>query len=120
MSAIFVTLGGLFAISAIVWWFWLSGPQATRAAGSQVMEIRVEGGTYQPAVITAPAGKPLTLRFLRLDATPCAERVVFASLDIMADIPFGHPHEIVLPPLQAGTHEFTCQMGMYRGKVIAQ
>lgn len=115
-----VTLGGLLAIAAIVWWFWLSGPQAARATGSQTMEIRVEGGVYQPAVITVAAGKPLMLRFLRLDATPCAEKVVFAGLNINADLPLGKPRDVALPALTAGTHEFTCQMGMYRGKIVAQ
>jgi plastocyanin domain-containing protein len=120
MSTLAVTFGGLLAIATIVWWFWLSGPRATRASASQATTIRVEGGAYQPTVINAPARQPLTLRFVRRDATPCAERVVFSSLDIAADLPLGHPHEIVLPALPAGTHEFTCQMGMYRGKVIAQ
>lgn len=120
MSALLVTLGGLLAIAAIVWWFWLSSPRAIRASASQAIEIRVEGGAYQPAVITAPAGQPLTLRFLRLDATPCAERVVFSGLGLTAELPLGHPHDVTLPALAAGSHEFTCQMGMYRGRIVAQ
>lgn len=119
MSEILVTLGGLLAIAGIVWWFWLSTPRAVRAAPRQVVEIRVDGGTYQPTLLKVDAGKPLTLRFLRIDASPCAEKVVFASLNISADLPLGVPQDVVLPPLAAGTHEFTCQMGMYRGKLIA-
>lgn len=120
MSAIVVTVGGLMAIIAIAWWFWLSTPQAARATGSHAIEIRVEGGTYQPAVIAPPANQPLTLHFLRIDATPCAEQVVFAGLGIATELPLGKPHDLALPPLPPGTYEFTCQMGMYRGKVIAQ
>jgi plastocyanin domain-containing protein len=118
MSETLVTLGGLLAISAIVWWFWLSTPRAVRAAPRQVVEIRVEGGTYQPAILKVGAGEPLTLRFVRIDASPCAEKVVFASLNLSADLPLGKPQEVVLPSLTTGTHEFTCQMGMYRGKLI--
>lgn len=120
MTSLFVTLGGLLAIAAIVWWFWLSGPQAVRAAAGTAIEIRVEGGVYQPASIVVPAGQSQTLRFLRIDVTPCAEKVVFADLNIVADLPIGKPHDVVLPALRAGSHEFTCQMGMYRGKVSVQ
>ena len=124
MSAMFVTTvvtaGGLLAIAAIAWWFWLSGPAATRTTSNTPIEIRVEGGAYQPAVIAVPAGQPLTLYFLRIDVTPCAEQVVFADLNITADLPLGKPHAIALPALPPGTHEFTCQMGMYRGRLIAQ
>lgn len=120
MNEIMVTLGGLLVIALIVWWFWLSTPKAMLVAINQAIEIRVEGGAYQPAVIEIPAGKPFTLRFVRIDATPCAEKVVFGDLTISADLPLNKPHEIALPALQPGIHEFTCQMGMYRGKLIAK
>lgn len=119
MNELLVTLGGLLAIAAIVWWFWLSSPKAMHAATDHAIEIRVEGGVYQPAAIETPAGKPLTLRFVRIDATPCAEKVVFGNLGISADLPLGKPHEVALPTLQPGVYEFTCQMGMYRGKIVA-
>jgi plastocyanin domain-containing protein len=120
MNEILVTIGGLLTIAAIVWWFWFSTPKAMLGAINQAIEIRVEGGAYQPAIIEIPAGKPLTLRFIRIDATPCAEKVVFGDLAISADLSLGKPYEIALPALQPGTHEFTCQMGMYRGKLIAK
>src|SRR5690242_10624274 len=102
MNEILVALGGLLVIAAIVWWFWLSTPKATLAAINQAIEIRVEGGVYQPAAIEIPVGKPVTLRFMRIDATPCAEKVVFGDLNISADLPLNKPHEISLPALQAG------------------
>ncbi len=118
MSELSVTAGGMLAIGVIVWWFWLSSPPAVRAAASVPLEIRVEGGSYQPAVISIAAGKPLTLRFLRSDSTPCAEQVVFAGLNLSADLPLGQARDVVLPALPPGTYEFTCQMGMYRGKLV--
>jgi plastocyanin domain-containing protein len=119
MDLLAVTLGGLLAIAAIVWWFWLSSPETVHADDSQSVEIRVEGDTYQPSVVEVPAGKPFALRFLRLDANPCAEKVVFGSLGISADLPLGKPQIISLGSLQPGIYEFTCQMGMYRGRLIA-
>lgn len=119
MSELVVTSGGLLAIMLIAWWFWFSAPQATRAQSRQPIDILVQDGTYQPAAIEVPAGQPVILRFTRRDATPCAEKVLFGDLGVSADLPLGQPQTISLGLLPAGTHEFTCQMGMYRGKLIA-
>lgn len=120
MNELTVTLLGIATIALIVWWFWLSSPAARHAADNLPIEILVQDGTYQPAVIEVSAGHVLTLRFMRHDATPCAEKVLFADLGISADLPLGKPQTISLGPLQPGTHEFTCQMGMYRGRLIVK
>ena len=119
MSELIVTSAGVLAIILIAWWFWFSAPRAARAASRQPIDILVQDGTYQPAAIEVQAGQALTLRFMRLDATPCAEKVLFGDLGVSADLPLGKPRTISLGPLEAGTHEFTCQMGMYRGRLIA-
>jgi len=120
MNEIIVTVAGLVLIALIVWWFWFSIPKVTHVNKGASAEIAVKDGTYQPAVIEIQAGEPLNLNFLRHDATPCAEQVVFPQLGISADLPLGRVQDIHLPPLQPGTYEFTCQMGMYRGRVIAK
>jgi len=120
MTELLVSLAGLLVIAAIVWWFWLSSPEPVHAATRHPLEILVADGAYQPAVIITAAGQPLKLRFVRTDANPCAEKVRFASLNIQADLPLHQPCDITLPALPPGIHEFTCQMGMYRGEVIAQ
>lgn len=120
MSELLVTLGGAILIALIVWWFWFSAPKAAHVAGNQPIDILVKDGTYQPAAIEVPTGRPLTLRFVRHDATPCAEKVVFGDLGISADLPLGKPQTVSLGPLPPGTYEFTCQMGMYRGRLIAK
>ena len=120
MSEVFVTLSGLAVIALIVWWFWLSAAKTTHVADNQPIEILVKDGTYQPAAIEVSAGQPLTLSFLRQDATPCAEKVLFGDLGVSADLPLKKPQHISIPPLQPGTYEFTCQMGMYRGKIVAK
>ncbi len=112
-----INLAGLAAIVFIVWWFWLSRP-ATKKAASDVIDILVDHGVYTPARIEVPAGKPVTLRFLRRDVSPCAEKVVFDALGISADLPVNEPREVQLPPLPPGEIEFTCQMRMYRGTLV--
>ena len=114
-----VNLIGVILISLIVWWFWLSKPRASLAQSS-VVNILVDNGVYNPARIEVQAGESLTLRFLRKDASPCAEKVIFSSLDISRDLPLNENTEIQLPPLGAGEYEFTCQMQMYRGSLVAR
>ncbi len=118
MTVWLVNGAGLAVMGFFVWWFWLSRP-ASKKAASGVIDILVDHGVYAPARIEVPAGKALTLRFLRHDASPCAEKVVFDSLGITEDLPLGKPREVRLPPLPPGEIEFTCQMKMYRGTLVA-
>lgn len=118
MTVWLVNLAGLAVIAFIVWWFWLSRP-ASKKAASGVIDIVVDHGVYTPARIEVPAGKPVTLRFLRRDASPCAEKVVFDSLGISEDLPLNKPREVWLPALVPGELKFTCQMKMYRGTLVA-
>jgi len=60
------------------------------------------------------------LRFFRKDESPCAEKVIFDSMDVSADLPVGKPYELTITPEQPGEYEFTCQMAMYRGKLIVE
>jgi len=119
MSAWLVNLAGLVLIGLIVWWFWLSKPKAQRAA-SGVIDVIVEGGVYTPARIEVSAGQPVTLRFLRKDPSPCAEKVLFDDLGIAADLPVDQPVELTITPKQPGEYAFTCQMQMYRGTLVVR
>jgi plastocyanin domain-containing protein len=113
---IIINIAALVLIGMIVWWFWLSSPRAFKQSG-EVVEVMVANGVYAPALIEAQQGKPLTLRFIRKDASPCAEKVIFNELGISADLPLNQSLEIVIPTDTAGSFEFTCQMQMYRGKL---
>jgi len=119
MSLWIVNFAGLAAIGLIVWWFWLSKPQAQRAA-SGVIDVVVDAGVYAPARIEVVAGKSVTLRFLRKDPSPCAEKVLFDDLGIAADLPIDQPVELTITPKQPGEYAFTCQMQMYRGTLVVR
>jgi plastocyanin domain-containing protein len=120
MSAFFINITGIILIVFIVWWFWLSKKGTGTAVQGNSIDIVVDGGVYEPAVIKTSVGIPLILRFIRKDSSPCAEKVIFAELDISADLPIGKPYELTITPKQAGDYEFTCQMAMYRGKLIVE
>lgn len=113
-----VNIAGLCLILLIVWWFWLS-KLSTVTKADDFIEIKVKDGVYQPAFIQVKANHPVTLRFIREDASPCAEVVVFSSLNINEQLPLQKPKDIILTLTNVGEYEFTCQMGMYRGKIIA-
>lgn len=115
-----INIAGLIVIGFIIWWFWLAKPKAKISRQNDIIEVIAENGTYSPSFIQAGKGQSLTLRFVRKDANPCAEKVVFADLNKSADLPLEEPRDITLTIDTPGTYEFTCQMGMYRGKLLVQ
>jgi len=118
--SVLVNLAGLVVIGLIVWWFWLSSPRARTVAAGAPIDILVDDGVYTPGVIEAKAGEPIELRFLRKDASPCAEQVIFEDLDISAELPVGRQKTVTVTPPAPGEYAFTCQMKMYRGKLVVR
>ncbi len=113
-----VNIIGIVLIFFIIYWFWLSQPTAKKAKAH--LNIMVANGVYDPSVIEVPAEKAVTLEFFRDDPTPCAQSVRFDELNIQAELPLQKAYSLKLPPLKVGTYLFTCQMGMYRGKLIVK
>lgn len=121
MITLLVNLAGIALIAFIAWWFWGARPRAASpptAAGP--IEVQVDNGVYTPAVIEVAAGRPVTLRFRRLDPSPCAEQVRFDELGVVAALPVGRPKDVTVIPPRPGEYEFTCQMRMYRGVLVAK
>lgn len=114
-----INLGGVILICLIIWWFLLAKPKAKKTTGEAV-DILVQDGIYEPALITAKRGQTLTLCFLRKDETPCSEIVIFDKLNINAKLPINQPYIITLQLTERGEYDFTCQMGMYRGKLVVE
>lgn len=114
-----VNLLGLGLMAAIVWWFWLSRGEVAKHSGDSV-DILVDDGVYTPSRIEAMINQPITLRFLRKDASPCAEQVIFDDFDISAELPVDKYREITLTPQEKGEYDFTCQMQMYRGTLVVK
>lgn len=119
MNFLIVNITGAMLIILTLWWFFGSKarPKVLAETDSEI-HIRVKDGIYQPAQIQIPAGKTITLRFLRQDPTPCAEYVLFAQLNLSYQLPLNEEVKIIIPPQSSGEIDFTCQMGMYRGRLI--
>ena len=115
-----INITGFVLIITIIWWFWLSKPKAKSFVGNQVIDIVVEDGVYTPARIEVPRSKTITLRFVRNDASPCAEKVLFDSLNKSLELPLREPVDIELKIEKEGEYEFTCDMKMYRGALLVK
>ena len=125
MSAdeILVTIAGLLAIAGVAWFFWGPRRSGVRAAmtpsGRQEATIVVKG-VYTPDVIVVERGSPVRLSFLRQETAACSEEVVFSDFARRAELPEGELVPIDFLPEHPGEYEFTCGMGMLRGKVVVE
>lgn len=83
------------------------------------VRVRVRSG-YHPDTVHAHAGEPLELTFRREESASCSERVVFPAFGRSAMLPPYRDVTIELIPEHAGEYEFTCEMGMLRGRLIVE
>jgi hypothetical protein len=79
----------------------------------------VRGG-YEPAVLRARVGEPVRIVFSREETAACSERVVFPAFGRSAMLPPFEDVSLELVPERAGEYEFTCQLGMLRGRLVVQ
>lgn len=114
---------GVALIAGIAWYFW--GPRksgvrtATTSSGYQEAMILVKGG-YTPDVLVVQHGKSVRFNFRREETAACSEMVVFNDFGKSAYLPTGETVPIEFLPEKPGEYEFTCQMGMLRGKLIVE
>ena len=120
-----VLLGGAAAIAWVNWYFFLAGRRPGAAAvavpvsGAQEVTVVVDGG-YAPAEVRVRRGAPVRIVFDRRERSGCTEDVVFPDLGIRRFLPPERKTAVEIAPDKPGTYEFTCGMGMFRGKVIVE
>lgn len=122
ITKIVVDIAGFALIFWVAWYFWFSKKEGERAAVAGVNQealVTVKGG-YTPDVIVVKAGKPVRLVFHRQESSPCSERVVFKDFDKSNLLPEGEKVPVEFVPEKPGEYEFSCQMGMYRGRLIVE
>lgn len=115
-----VVAGGLAALAWVNWYFFLAGGKAATAAASggvQEVVIGVRGG-YEPARVRVRKGVPVRLVFDRQESSGCSEEVVIPEFGVRRFLPAFRKTAVELTPERAGSYDFTCGMGMLRGKLI--
>jgi len=112
---LFNSIAALLIILIIVW-FWLIKSKSTQVQVEEIT-VYVKDSAYSPNRIETSHSK-LTINFIREDASPCSEYVLFEELNVHEQLPLNKPHKITLTNLKSGNYRFTCQMGMYQGELI--
>ena len=115
-----VVAGGLAALAWVNWYFFFAGGTAAAAAASggvQEVVIGVRGG-YEPARVRVRKGVPVRLVFDRQESSGCSEEVVIPEFGVRRFLPAFKKTAVELTPERAGSYDFTCGMGMLRGKLI--
>jgi plastocyanin domain-containing protein len=115
-----VNIIGMSLIIFLAFWFWYPKKEAGVRASSKKIRIVVADGVYSPSQIEARVGQHIILEFIREDKTPCSEMVIFPDFDQSLQLNVGEPKIIKITPKFPGEFEFTCQMGMYRGKLLIE
>ncbi len=108
---------GLYA----VWLRFQRRQEAAVVGTSGVQEATViVKGAYQPNVITVQAGKPVALTFDRQEDAECSRFVTIDGVHIRQDLPAHQKTTVHFTPAHVGEYSFTCDMGMYQGRLIVQ
>jgi plastocyanin domain-containing protein len=124
-SQIAVTIVGSVAILWVNYYFFVAARRGLAVAaisqggGPQRVRIEVKGG-YSPAVVKVRAGRPVRLEFFRNETNGCTEEVVLPDFGIRSFLPAHQTTPVDFTPQKAGTYEFTCGLGMVRGKLVVE
>lgn len=117
MDKILVTIGGIFTIG-FIWWYFFGKKEEQAIAGDE-LEILVDGG-YKPAAIKVKKGKTTTLKITRRDSNSCLEEIILPDFKIKKYLPLNSEIQIKLTPQESGEFGFHCGMNMYHGKIIVE
>jgi len=95
--------------------------QAKQNAGGPVrFELAVTDKGFDPATITVPAGKAVTLVVTRKTDQTCAKEIVFPAQGIRKPLPLNEAVEVALPASPKGQIPYVCGMDMLHGAVIVE
>jgi len=109
---------GVALVLTINMYFFGSRAAATGSSSGGVREVPIEVlGGYSPAVIRAKAGERVRLVFDRRETSSCSEELVLPDFGVRRFLPAHEKTVVEVTPERAGTYEFTCGMGMLRGRL---
>jgi plastocyanin domain-containing protein len=121
-----VLLGGVAAIAWVNWYFFLAESSAVSVAagaegGAEAGEVHIEvRGGYTPSTVRVPSGRPVRLVFDRQETSGCSEEVVIPDFGVRRFLPAHEETVVEIRPEVPGVYEFTCGMGMLRGRIVAE
>jgi Cu+-exporting ATPase len=87
---------------------------AESGASEQEATVVVSGG-YDPEVVVAKKGVPLTLVFDRRESSPCSDAVVIPEFGVRQTLAPNAKTSIRVVPKRTGEFPFACGMNMLHG-----
>lgn len=87
-------------------------------AGVQKIRVVVSEKGYEPANLELKKDVPTQITFYRANENNCGTEVVSLDLGIRKELPVGKEVVVDLTPDKSGSFDFTCGMGMLRGKIL--
>jgi Cu+-exporting ATPase len=108
-------------------WFFFFSARRRRTSAAVVREIApasgaheqeatvVVSGGYDPEVVVAKKGVPLTLVFDRREASPCSDEVVIPEFGVRQALAPNAKTSIRVVPKRTGEFPFACGMNMLHG-----
>ena len=115
MTKLFVCIPLVFAAC--------SKKEPAPAAAKTPYEIDVTEKGFEPADLSVPAGKPVTIVFDRKTDQTCAKQIVLDTGDgnkIQKDLPLNTPVEVAATFPKAGKLSYACGMDMMKGTITVQ
>lgn len=109
-------LGMLGAVAIVAAGCGGAGSAGGGGKGARV-ELAVTENGFQPAVVQAKKGVPLTLVVTRKTDATCAKEVVIADQNIRRDLPLDEAVEMTFTPGDSGEVKFVCGMDMISGTI---
>lgn len=105
------------ALAFIAWLRLRHGRRRRLRADPRAVHVRVNG-RFEPDRIVVRAGEPVRLVFHREETAACSEHVVFRDFGVTAMLPPFQAVPVDLPAAPPGEHEFTCELGVLRGRLV--
>ncbi len=94
-------------------------PPPTVKNGVQEDTLSVQGGSYMPSPITVKKGIPVRLVGDISQMPGCSKSIIIPEFGVRKVLRQGD-NTIEFTPDKSGTFDFTCSMGMYRGKIVVE
>ncbi|MEE8362463.1 MAG: cupredoxin domain-containing protein [Dehalococcoidia bacterium] len=94
-------------------------PAVTVRDGYQEVHVNIKG-RYRPDSVEVRTGMPVRMWFNRAEDEECSERVIIAGMGIDRYLPAFRETVVEFLPREPGTFLFTCQAGMYRGRLVVR
>ena len=86
----------------------------------KTIKVNISSKGYAPGTINVKKGQKIRLLLTRTDKQNCGGEIVFSSLNIKKTLPVGQTVTVEFTPQEAGEINFTCGMGMMKGKIVVQ